>query len=125
MFKDFFKKSDIILMISIVIIGLISAVYISLAKTKGDKVEIKAANHIYGTYSLYIDRTVVVEGKNSKNIVTIKDGSVKMSSASCKNQVCVHHSPISKVGESIICLPNKVIVRIKGSSSKGVDAVSN
>lgn len=125
MFKDFFKKSDIILMISIVIIGLISAVYISLAKTKGDKVEIKVNNRIYGTYSLYIDRTVVVEGKNSKNIVTIKDGSVKMSSASCKNQICVHHSPISKAGESIICLPNKVIVRIKGSSSKGVDAVSN
>ncbi len=125
MFKDFFKKSDIILMVSIVIIGLISAVYLSLAKTKGDKVEIKVDNRIYGTYSLYADRTIVVGGKNSKNIVTIEEGSVKMSSASCKNQICVHHSPISRAGESIICLPNRVIVRIKGSSSKGVDAVSN
>lgn len=124
MFKDFFRKSDIILMISIVIIGLISAVYISIGKTVGDEVEIKVNNTIYGTYSLNINRTIVVKENNNKNIVTIKDGSVKMSSASCKNQVCVHHSPISKVGESIICLPNKVIIRIKGISKDSVDAVS-
>ena len=125
MFKDFFRKSDIILMISIVIIGLISAFYLSLGKTKGNEVEIKVDNHIYGTYSLNVNRTVVVKGNNSKNIVKIEDGSVKMSSASCKNQICVHHSPISLAGENIICLPNRVIVRIKGSSNDGVDAVSN
>lgn len=125
MFKDFFKKSDIVLMVMIVIIGSLSGIYLSLGKTAGDEVEIKIDNRVYGTYRLDLDRTIVVKGSNGKNIVTIKNGSVKMSSASCKNQVCVHHSPISKVGESIICLPNKVIVKIKGSSKGGIDAVSN
>ena len=125
MFKEFFKKSDIILMISIIIAGIVSSIYISLGKTSGDSIEIKVDNHIYGVYSLNKNRSIVVNENGNKNIVKIEDGHAKMSYASCKNQVCVHHSSISKVGESIICLPNKVIIKVKGVSKDGVDAVSN
>ena len=59
------------------------------------------------------------------NTVVIKDGTVYMESASCHNQVCVKHSAISLTGESIICLPNKIIVRIEGSKSGGgYDAIT-
>lgn len=55
------------------------------------------------------------------NVVEISGGSVRVSEASCKNQVCVHHSSISRPGESIVCLPNRLVVRIDagGGESDG------
>ena len=47
------------------------------------------------------------------NTVEIKDGAVAVTNADCKNQICVNHAAITKKGESIICLPNKVIAEIE------------
>lgn len=65
--------------------------------------------------------TVVYSGELSKdgevslkhNTVKIENGEVFMKSADCKNQICVKTGKISKSGETIICLPNKVIVEIE------------
>ena len=47
-----------------------------------------------------------------------------MESSDCHNQVCVNHKPISRSGESIICLPHKVVVQIEGGKEADVDAVA-
>jgi hypothetical protein len=46
-----------------------------------------------------------------------------MASSDCHNQVCVEHAPISHSGESIICLPHKLVVTIKGGKEAEVDAI--
>jgi hypothetical protein len=46
-----------------------------------------------------------------------------MDSASCKNQVCVDHGAISLKGDSIVCLPNRVVVEIKGEGGEA-DVIS-
>ena len=46
------------------------------------------------------------------NLFAITDGSVKMEAADCKDQICVHHRPILSVGESVICLPHRLVVEI-------------
>lgn len=53
------------------------------------------------------------------NTVEIKGGSVSVTEASCKNQVCVRHGSISSPGESIVCLPNRLVVSIEGSGKGG------
>ena len=53
------------------------------------------------------------EIKLAGNIIEIKDGYVFMKEADCKDKLCVKHQPINKAG-SIICLPNRVVVEIKG-----------
>ena len=47
------------------------------------------------------------------NTIEIKNGKADITAATCKNQICVKHKKIEKKGESIVCLPNKVIVEIK------------
>ena len=62
------------------------------------------------------------------NIVEIRDGRVSVTDSSCKNQVCVKHEPISKAGESIICLPNRLVVRIAAEDSEeggGYDTITS
>ena len=53
------------------------------------------------------------------NVVVISGGTVSVTEASCKNQVCVKHGRISRSGESIVCLPNRMVVRIENGSEEG------
>ena len=57
------------------------------------------------------------------NKVRIEHNGVYMENANCPDKLCVHQGRISKTGQSIICLPNKIIVEIVGKKPD-VDAVS-
>lgn len=57
------------------------------------------------------------------NKVRIEHDGVYMENANCPDKLCVHQGRISKTGQSIICLPNKIIVEIVGKKPD-VDAVS-
>ena len=50
---------------------------------------------------------------DESNTLVIKDEMADMIFADCPDQICVKHAPISNVGETIICLPNKVVVTIE------------
>lgn len=46
------------------------------------------------------------------NLLVISGDRVWMEAADCRDQICVHHIPISAGGENIICLPNRLVVEI-------------
>lgn len=54
----------------------------------------------------------------SYNLLSVSASDVSMAAADCRDQICVRHRPISGGGESIICLPHKLAVEIKGSVVK-------
>ncbi len=45
--------------------------------------------------------------------VAVSDGRVLVVDAPCPDHICVHHPPISRAGESIICLPYRLIVTVE------------
>ena len=146
--KQYIRKADIILFIVLVALGLAASAALSMSRADagdGAKVIIESGGDLYATYSLYEDRTLVVPAprQNSMdapapdpdapasaqydyyNIVEIKDGKVSVTEASCKNQVCVRHGAISGTGESIVCLPNRLVVRIENGEGGGYDSVTS
>lgn len=60
------------------------------------------------------DLNTVIDSKYGHNEIRIKNGEVSMIDADCRDQICVEESGISKVGEINICLPNRVLVEIRG-----------
>ncbi|WP_097027088.1 NusG domain II-containing protein [Clostridium peptidivorans] len=71
---------------------------INLSKLKGtEKFDIKSGDHF---------NTIVVEN----NKISIID-------ADCPDKVCIKTGWISDAGQSIVCLPNKVIVSIEGEKT--------
>lgn len=53
-------------------------------------------------------------GENDENTNTlhIENGEVTVTHSNCKEQICVEHWPISKEGETIVCLPHKLVISI-------------
>lgn len=48
------------------------------------------------------------------NLISVTDGMVVVEAADCKDQICVRHKPILSKGESIICLPHRLVVEVVG-----------
>lgn len=103
------KKGDIVIIVSVLAMILASSALLFLGKESGRTVTVKENNEVVYKGSLYENKVIELEG----NTVEIKDGAVTVAQADCKNQICVNHAAITKKGESIICLPNKVIAEIE------------
>lgn len=120
-----FGKADVLL---IVFWGVIAAmIFITGLMDHGDgitgsKLTVTVGNEIYGEYDLDEDRTIEI---NDGNTCEIKDGKVRMTAADCPDGLCVKSREISKAGESIVCLPNHVILKITGNGEDGgIDSIA-
>ena len=125
--KKYIKKADIILLIVLVVIGLAFSALIATSKTGGDTVIIERFGKVYGKYALNKDAEIDVMSGDSitpELHVSIKGGYAKVTGSTCQNKICVRHSAINSVGESIVCLPGKTIIKIEGKGG-GYDAITN
>ena len=121
------KKADIILFFIIFIGGLAISWFSISGSITGEKVLISVDGEEYGVYSLYEDREIDIEQNGHHNHITISNGTVSMTFSDCKNQVCVNDGKISQTKDSIVCLPNKVLVEIIGGNDAeggGADVIS-
>lgn len=73
---------------------------------------------------LPLDRetTVNVEGPLGTTVVKVEEGKARIISSPCPRKLCIRMGSISKAGEMVVCVPNKVVVRIKGKQE--IDAVT-
>ena len=89
-------------------------------------VEILLDGELLERYPLSEDRTVTVPGaEEGYNLVLVSGGTVKVTDADCPDRLCMKQKGISRDGESIICLPHRLVVRIQSQKESDVDAVTN
>ena len=87
----------------------------------GSYVTITVDGKEYGTYSLLEEQTITIGEGEHVNVIDIKGGKAYMTSASCPDQLCVNQNEISFDKQSIICLPNKVVITVTSDSKSDVD----
>ena len=75
-------------------------------------------------YPLDAETTVRVPGPLGETVVEIADGAVRVVSSPCPEKICIKTGRISKPGQWIACLPNRVFISIRGRSSGQPDAIS-
>ena len=108
-------RNDIILVLCLLLIAVIGLAYLYLFRDKGDTVKVTVDGNQIGIYSLNENMTKdIITGEKGENLnrLIIKDGKAYMETATCPDGICVHHNPIFRDGESIVCLPNGVVVTI-------------
>lgn len=66
---------------------------------------------------------ILVTSREGFLYVVVNEGKVKVIESTCKDKLCIKQGEISKVGESIVCLPNRISISIVGED-KYVDTTS-
>ena len=75
-------------------------------------VEIYSDGELFGTYPLDTDKDISLP----HNTVHITNQKVCISEADCPDRLCMHQGYISHTGETIACLPNRMVVKVCGES---------
>ena len=112
------KRNDIFLFVCIIAFSLISlAIYKIYFNKSGKFVNVKVDGKVTASYPIDVDKTITIKGVNGgKNILKISDGKAQITEANCPDKICVKNHSIQYEGESIVCLPHKVVVFIDNSS---------
>lgn len=121
-------KNDVFFLIGIIVLAsVLIVVFYSTHSQKGSYVKVTIDGNVYGEYSLFESQTVEIKNQDGDitNYLVIKDGYADITEANCPDKLCVKQKRISLDRETIVCLPNKVVVEIISNSSSDVDAVVN
>ena len=124
-------KGDKYLIISIIVLSLVSLFYIKDSALNVDEkyisvqVDGKEIKRIIFDKKV-VGKTIPIETEFGYNLIEIGDGKVRVIEASCPDQLDVKQGYISKTGELIVCLPNRLVIEIKGiKDERDVDYISH
>ena len=104
------KLEKIIIGAILIALVLVSTIIYLGPQEMGDRVKITLEGEVYGIYPLNEMKIINVDGEN---IIEIRSNTVKMTEAKCPNHLCVKQGEIKEIGESIVCLPHKLIITIE------------
>ncbi len=122
------KKGDWTIIIAGVVLAVV--LYFSynqlMQRTADHYVVIKSEGTVVKTFPLdaNTDETYRFENAFGTNLIVIERGVVDVTEADCKNRICVNSESISKVGQSIICLPHRLSVEIVSGDAEDVDVIA-
>ncbi len=113
-------RNEIILAAVIVIIAVAVLLFTTATREQGDRVVVKINGVETQSYSLSENiKFEIKTGKNNEeyNVVVIENGKVRVTEADCPDGICEDYRPISYVGQTIVCLPHKVVIEIVGDKT--------
>ena len=121
------RKADVLFILILVGVVALSGLGLHLFRHPGDAVEIAVDGKIVATYPLTEDRTEDIRtgaDQQQLNRLVIEDGKARVETATCPDGICAGHRPIRRQGESIICLPHRVVVTVISATDDGPDIVA-
>ncbi|MCD8006115.1 MAG: NusG domain II-containing protein [Oscillospiraceae bacterium] len=106
-----FKKlnPDLLLFLAIILVAGLLFALLSAFQGDGSTVVVTLNGETYAEASLSKDVEIDVEGLLT---VVIEGGEVWVTDSTCPDGLCEGMGSISKSGESIVCLPNGIVVKI-------------
>jgi hypothetical protein len=113
---------DIIVIAAILLASLALLLVMTLTKEEGSVVVVEIDGATVAIYSLEENGEYSLNG--GTNVLVIENGKAYLNYSNCPDHTCERTGKIQYVGQSIICLPNKIAITIKGEAEGGVDFVS-
>ena len=114
-------RNDIILVCALLFAAVAAFVMIRFVNHPGNTVVVSIDGKDVAEYPLNEDIEVEFNTDDGHvNVLRISDGKAEMLSADCPDKLCVKRGAIYLTGQTIVCLPHKLVVRVEGKG--GVDA---
>lgn len=109
-------RNDIILILALLIVAVLGGIYLFLFRENGDMVRVTINGESYGVYPLsqdIVEDIYTGENDSQLNRLVIREGKAFVETATCPDGICAAHRSISRNGESIVCLPHRVVISVE------------
>lgn len=117
-------RNDAILIAVLLLLGGALAVFLWFTRQNGGYVSVEVDGALLMELPLDEDaRMVLGEGEHTNTLV-IENKRARVVEATCPDQICVNQRPVQYEGESIVCLPHKLVVTVRGGQGNDIDAAT-
>ena len=111
------NKSDIKLVLIIALLCILLLFFMNKNKTSGAVAEVYYEDKKILTLDLNINKTYTVEGAMGEVVIDVKDKKVGVIKENSKNHICSREGYTNSSTKPIICLPNKVVIKVVDNNS--------
>ena len=109
-------RNDVIFITALLAVVAIAGACLYFFRGEGDTVTVSVDGKVIAAYPLDEDLVKDIRTEsNGLNRLVIKDGKAYVETASCPDGICAAHKPIHREGESIVCLPNRVVISVRAT----------
>lgn len=114
-------KGDKILIVTVIIINILALWFVrNAAFNYGEKyisIQVNGEEIKKITFDKnMVGKQIPIKTEYGYNLIEIGDEKVRVVEADCPDKLDVKQGYISRVGEVIVCLPNKLVIEIKGEA---------
>ena len=104
------------------LLGLTCASWAALTqRPAGTRIVVERDGTVLFTSTLRETKEVFLDGPAGGITLVVAKGGVRVREAGCRDKICVRMASISRAGEWIACVPNRLIVRVEGAASERKD----
>lgn len=116
-----FRKKDLILCVVLLVAGIICWLVMRLVLPTGNTADVYIDDKLVQTIDMTVDDTYEFNTDRGSNTVVVEFGKIRVSDADCPDKVCVNMGWKSRRGETITCLPHKLVIEIQGGRERDID----
>jgi hypothetical protein len=119
-------KIDLVLIVLVLFLSTFSIILVSVNRIRQSALP-KVAS-IYQENTKLEELNLEIDGitsiLNGKMKIEVKSGKIRILDSDCPQKVCVKMGWIDNSGQTIVCMPNHVLIEIRSSGSPLIDAIS-
>ena len=101
---------DVLLVLALILVSSVLYFFVRYGADVGGTVRVSVGEDAAVEYPLSRNASYSLNG--GTNVLIIKDGEAFIEEADCPDGLCIRQGRISRVGERIVCLPNKILVEV-------------
>lgn len=116
------NKKLVIIFASLFAIFALLALFVNTVEPDNKTVVITVDKKEYKVIDLKNEQEFDITTKYGINKILVKDEEIYIKSATCPDKLCVRHGKLHNKYDSIVCLPNRVVIEYRNETD--IDAVS-
>jgi hypothetical protein len=122
--RNMMKSGDYILIGVIGFAFFCSVFFVQRIAEEGMLVSVSVDGNLLYRLPINTDKSVTIDGPIGRTTIVIQNRNVWIVDAPCPHKTCMRMGKIRFGRETIVCIPNRLLIRIEGGSDLDIDGVT-